>query len=108
MSPKPARTTDDAAQRLALYQAPGYLEIKRAQAALALLKKIDPDHMNYACPGMTAEDFEDAARSIAEDALASALTAAEQKITDAAKPAATVPPGPVAPRSGGRGKGEPA
>lgn len=100
--PKAARdtSTDEARATLALLQAPGYLDIKRAQAALALLQKIDPDYMDFQCPRMSAGDFESWARTIAEDAIRESLAAAEQKIAEAAQKPPAAPPAPVAPRSG--------
>jgi len=65
-----------AARKIALYDAPGYLDVQRAHAALRLLETIDGGDL----PGMdndTAEWF----RSIAKGAIAESLAAAEKKIT---------------------------
>ena len=69
--------------KVALYNAPGFLAIERAKAALALLRKIDPLYMDFTCAGMTEDDFGEWAQSIAEDAIADSLARAEREIADA-------------------------
>jgi hypothetical protein len=66
--------------------------VKRAQAALALLERIDPLSMDFTCPGMTDDDFVDWAQSIAEDAIRESLAAAEREIAAAVKLAPLVHP----------------
>jgi hypothetical protein len=87
-------TTSDAARKVALYNAPGYLDVQRARAALWLLEQIDGDHLTF-----DSEDREDWCRSICKDALAASLGAAEQKIADAVNERATTtePPPRVVP-----------
>jgi hypothetical protein len=68
-------------QKIALLDAPGFLDISRARAALRLLETIDGDHL----PPGTDRDTTEWFRSIAKDAIAASLAAAEQKIAGAVK-----------------------
>ena len=102
--------TRNAARKVALLDAPAYLDVQRAQAALWLLEKIDGDHLSFYDHGaMSAADLEDWCRGICKDAIRASLAAAETAITDAVMAA---PTGPVSPPRGvvpiRRAKGEPA
>jgi hypothetical protein len=85
----PARKPEEseAARKIALYDAPGFLEVQRAQAALWLLEQIDGDHLTFSHPTMSAKDLEDWVRGTAKDAIAQALGTAEQQITEAVEKA---------------------
>jgi hypothetical protein len=77
-------TDEQAARKMALYDAPGFLDVNRARAALWLLEQIDGDHLSFSHDGMGAEDLEDWCRGIAKDAMSESLAAAERKIAKAA------------------------
>jgi hypothetical protein len=70
---------------VALYGSPGYFEVQRAHGALRLLETIDGDHLSPGTDHDTTEWF----RSIAKDALAESLAAAEKKIAESVKLADT-------------------
>lgn len=78
-------TDEQAARKIALYDSPGYLEVQRAQAALYLLETIDGDCL----PTGTDHDTTEWCRSIAKNAIAESLAAAEKKIAESVKPADT-------------------
>jgi len=85
---KPSRKVDEvAARKIALYAAPSFLDVSRAQAALWLLEQIDGDHLTFSHPALSAADLEGWVRGIAKDALARALGTAEQQITEAVEKA---------------------
>jgi len=83
----------EAAAKVALLDAPGYLDVKRAQAALWLLDKLHGDHLPF--PHEDQDDIEDWCRSIVKDAIRDSLTAAETRIADSVKAAAPPAPGVV-------------
>lgn len=70
-----------APRKVALYDSPGDLDIKRAQAALWLLREIDEGQIGVAVED--PDEVEHWCRSICNDAISSSLAAAERKIADA-------------------------
>jgi hypothetical protein len=70
-----------AAQKIAILDAPGFLEIQRARAALRLLEVVDGDHL----PPGTDSETEAWIRGIAKDTIAENLNTAEKKISAAAE-----------------------
>jgi hypothetical protein len=101
----------DPAGKVALYNSPGYLHVKKARAALWLLEQLDGGHLafQHADDQITPDDREDWTRGIAKDAIRDALLEAtvqiEEAVMKAATPAertgpASAPLRPVARRSG--------
>ena len=88
---KPAGETplshEEAARKIALLDAPGFLDVNRARAALWLLEQIDGDHLIFQDRDamMSADDLEDWCRGIVKNAIDASLTAAEGKIRAAVK-----------------------
>lgn len=82
------RTPEDAARLVTLYDAPGYLEVQRAQAALWLLGQMD-DHMGFDRSDPAEVEREDWCRTICRDAIRESLDKAEQKIRAAVESPST-------------------
>lgn len=88
-APKPAAamSNQEAARRVALYRAPGFLDVKRAQAATWLLRQMD-GQMGFDRNDPAEMELEDLCRSICHDAIDDSLTKAGAKITAAVKESA--------------------
>lgn len=85
-APKPAAemSNAEAARRVALFRAPGFRDLKRAQAATWLLQQMD-DHMGFNREDPAEVELEDLCRSICHAALDDSLAKAEQNIISAVK-----------------------
>ena len=88
-APTPPTPTGEAARKIALYGAPGFLDVNRARAALWLLEQIDGDHLvfRHADDQITPDDLQDWCRGIAKDAIREALDEATVQIEEAARKA---------------------
>jgi hypothetical protein len=79
----PVAPSPEAARKIALYEAPGFLAVERAQAAEWLLRQLDAGYMDFHHRTMSEDALEGWARTIAEDAIREALATAQQEIADA-------------------------
>jgi hypothetical protein len=70
---------------VALYDAPGFLDINRARAALWLLEQIDGGYLTFSQNAMSAEVLGDWCRGIVKDAISASLAATEEKIAGAVR-----------------------